>query len=150
MTTAGPDETLGKIYRKQLLELFHHPLGTGPVPPEATEGAARNRTCGDVVTFHALQRGAHLAECRQRTSGCAIATATASLLTTHLEGLRLDEAFRLLEQIRTMIETGSPARLPDDLRALAGVHPLPSRHECVGVALDAAAACLRALGTQTP
>jgi len=141
--TAKNESPLADVYRKRLLDLFRQPLGTGTPDPAARPGWARNRTCGDEVTFHSLLADDRVAACHQHTAGCAIATATASLLTAALPTLSRAEALALLEQLRKVVEEGGPPPSGSDLEILSAVHDLPSRHECATVAIDAAEASLR-------
>lgn len=136
---ASEDQTLDKIYRDRLLELFREPIGASPPPPAAKRGWARNRTCGDEVTFSVLP-GADgtVIGCWQDTAGCAISTATASLLAQSLVDRSPGEAAELLDRVRKMVATGAEDIPGEEISILRTVHGLPSRHECVGVALDAA------------
>ncbi|MFP4352878.1 MAG: iron-sulfur cluster assembly scaffold protein [Puniceicoccaceae bacterium] len=144
--TARNETPLTDVYRKRLLELFRRPLGTGKPDPAARRGWARNRTCGDEVTFHSLLAGDRVSACHQHTDGCAIATATASLLTAALPSLPRAGALDLLRALRQVVESGAAPPPGSDLEILSAVHDLPSRHECATVALDAAEASLRGEG----
>jgi len=141
----APDSTergLAEVYRQRLLELFRSPLGTDSVGEDFRRGWSRNRTCGDEVSFYLRFDGETVSACRQRTAGCAIATAAASLLTESLEGLNPAEVRDLLGQVRSMVCEGGSIVEKGELKILATVGALPSRHECVGVALDAVTDCL--------
>lgn len=146
MQPSKTEAALDAVYRDRLLELFRAPLREGEAVPGASRGQARNRTCGDAVSFSARTEGGRLADCRQRTDGCAISTAAASLLAENLSGLDPSEARTLLDAVRETVFRGAPAPTHGELGMLAAVHGLPSRHECVGVALEAAGRCIDELG----
>jgi len=128
---------LEAIYRQRLLQLFHHPLGTGDPDVAAARGWAKNRTCGDEVTFFSMQEDNSIKNCWQATAGCAIATATASLLVQETPGKTPEECRFLLQTIRQMVFEGKDPEGEAEWKILSAVHQLPSRHECVGVALKA-------------
>lgn len=139
-------KTLQAIYKEQLLQLFRNPLGTETPDPAATRGWAKNRSCGDEVTFFSLQAGDEVSHCWQDTAGCAISTATASLLVEALAGKSRTEALSILGQIREMVFEGKEVAVSDDVKILSAVHELRTRHECVGVALKAAEQSLEPQG----
>ena len=141
--TAKHENPLADVYRKRLLDLFRNPRGTGTPAQAARRGWARNRTCGDEVTFHSLVEDERVSACHQHTAGCAIATATASLLTEALPTLSRTEGLALLEQLRRVIEEGAPPPSGNELEILSAIHDLPSRHECATVAIEAAEASLQ-------
>lgn len=138
-------QTLQAIYKERLLQLFRHPLGTGEPDSAAIRGWAKNRTCGDEVAFFSLpNEDGIITHCWQDTAGCAIATATASLLVEVMAGKSREECQLLLRQIHEMVYEGKAVEVEEEVKMLSAVHDLPSRHECVGVALKAAARSLEA------
>jgi len=130
--------SLAELYKKRLLAEFHHPSGGGEPDKTAKKGWARNRTCGDEVSFYSLVCEKRIAQCWQDTSGCAISTATASLLVNALKGKTVEDSLDLLARIRSTVFEGADGELEGELTNLQAIHDLPSRHECVGVALTAA------------
>lgn len=136
-------------YQARLLDLFRNPLGGGEPPPDALRGWSRNRTCGDEVEFHIVADGSQVQRLWQQTNGCAIATATASLLVRELQGMEPERVRMILHSISTMVKTGESTAVPGELELLRAVHTLPARHDCVGVALRACEEALQALDANT-
>jgi nitrogen fixation NifU-like protein len=134
--------TLGAIYKERLLQLFRNPLGTETPNSAAIRGWAKNRSCGDEVSFFSLHAGDNVSGCWQDTAGCAISTATASLLVEAMAGKSHGECREMLQRIREMVFEGKEVEINEEIRILSAVHDLPTRHECVGVALKAAAQSL--------
>ncbi len=69
--------------------------------------------------------------------GCAISTASASLMTEALKGLTVAEAKRLFDKFHTMVTTDSNSATPeqfDKLSVLAGVKDFPARVKCATLA----------------
>lgn len=134
---------LQAIYKQQLLQLFRHPLGTNTPAPSATKGWAKNRACGDEVSFFSLTNQEDIiTHCWQHTAGCAIATATSSLLVQALAGKSREECREIIQKIRALVYEGRDNGVSEDLKLLSAVHELRSRHDCVGVSLDAASKTL--------
>ena len=140
------EEDWKKAYQKELLQFYHHPLGTGPVPEGAFSGWARNRTCGDEVTLSLQVEDGIIKAVWQETRGCAIATAAASLLVKTLPGRDRREVDSLLPSVLEMVREGKCENVLGELQPLRAVHPLSSRHECVAVAVRA---CEKALAAST-
>ncbi len=136
-------KTLQAIYKERLLQLFREPLGTGEPDPGAFRGWAKNRTCGDEVAFYSQtnQEGI-ITHCWQNTAGCAIATATSSLLVQALAGKSREEYRQTIQRIRALVYEGHDDGISEELKLLSAVHELRSRHDCVGVSLDAASKAL--------
>ena len=101
-------------------------------PPTRAHG--ENPFCGDRVRLQFSVNDAGIIEQAAFESvGCAISTASASLLASHLHGLSLLQAEELFEQIRSAI-TGGPDENADEqlgeLAALAFAGRYPSRVKC--------------------
>lgn len=138
------EEDLKKAYQKRLLAHYHNPKGVEPAPMEASRGWARNRTCGDEVSLWVKLHEDSIEGVWQETKGCAIATATASLLVQNLPNQTKKEALILLDRIDSMVMEGDENLVGGDWELLNAVHPLTSRHECVRVALNACRQALHA------
>ncbi len=140
--TPDKSSSLEEVYKQRILALFRTPLGTGEPDSRARRGWARNRTCGDEVTFYTLTGGETIERCWQDTAGCAISTATASLLVEALAGKTPVQARNVLRMIHELVIEGKEVSIDNPLEILRAVHSLPSRHDCVGVALRAASESL--------
>ena len=73
-------------------------------------------------------------DARFEGTGCAIATASASLMTESIKGKREDEASRLLEQVQRMVTGHSSGGGVGKLQVLSGVHEFPQRVKCATLA----------------
>jgi nitrogen fixation NifU-like protein len=78
--------------------------------------------------------------------GCAIARASASLMTEGVTGKTIDEANALGERVEDMITAAADAPIADvgPLSALAGVRRFPARVKCVTLAWHALRAAVTA------
>jgi len=101
--------------------------------PDATHQLeGYNPLCGDRVTVYLKLADGRVTDVSFQGSGCAISTASASLMTEALKGKTQDEVEKLFEAFHAMV-TGRP--VPEGvtlgkLAALAGVAAYPVRVKC--------------------
>jgi nitrogen fixation NifU-like protein len=104
-----------------------------------------NPLCGDRLTVYLRVANGTIQEAAFQGYGCAIAVASASLMTESVKGKTLAEAEALFERFLRMISApaGAPVDGLGDLSAFAGVRQFPVRVKCATLpweALRAAAA----------
>lgn len=93
---------------------------------------ASNPLCGDRLTVYVRMEGDTIAEAAFQGFGCAVAIASASLMTEAIKGRSLEDALALCDRFERMIAGAPDAAVDDvgDLRALAGVRRYPVRVKC--------------------
>jgi nitrogen fixation NifU-like protein len=125
-------------YSKITIEHSQFPRHHGPIENPTHEGHGENPFCGDRIKLQLLVSGKGVIEtAAAETVGCAISTASASLLATHLHGLTLVQAAALFEKVRTAITTTADEGKDDELgelAALAMAGRYPSRVKCATLA----------------
>ena len=104
-----------------------------------------NPLCGDRLTVYLRIANGTIQEAAFQGFGCAIAIASASLMTESVKGKTLAEAEALFEDFLQMITAPADAPIGDvgDLSAFAGIRRFPVRVKCATLpwqALRAAAA----------
>jgi len=127
---AGMDD----LYREVILDHHRSPRCREPLACADAEAAGRNPSCGDEVTLQLAFDEDRISGISVRTAGCAIATASGSILGELLVGRTLEEARRLAEAFR-LIMHDEHAELaddldPGDLEVLTGVRKFPVRVKC--------------------
>ena len=83
---------------------------------------------------------------RFQASACAICTASGSLMTGAVTGLKTDEATALAADFRKLATTGEVAPAIESLtalRALGAVHRFPQRVKCATLAWETFSAAIR-------
>lgn len=81
------------LYQAQILDHYKHPRNKGRLDPATFQSVESNPLCGDTVSLYLRVDGANrITDVRFDGEGCAISQASASMLTTLLEGKTLDEA----------------------------------------------------------
>jgi nitrogen fixation NifU-like protein len=143
---------LDALYRDVILEHNKRPRNF-----RALEGGCRaegsNPLCGDRLTVSLRIAGGTIQDAAFQGFGCAIAIASASLMTESVKGKTVAEALALFEQFLQMITAPAGAPVGDlgDLKAFAGVRRFPVRVKCATLpwqALGAAAARVEAVSTE--
>lgn len=144
---------LAALYRDVILDHNKRPRNF-----RVLEGGGKaegsNPLCGDRLTVYVRLANGTIREAAFQGFGCAIAIASASLMTESVKGMALSEAHALFEQFLQMITAPAEAPVDDlgDLSAFAGVRQFPVRVKCATLpwqALRAAAAgCVEAVSTE--
>ncbi|RMD79503.1 MAG: SUF system NifU family Fe-S cluster assembly protein [Gammaproteobacteria bacterium] len=147
---------LRELYQEVIFDHNRHPRNYGPLPGANREAQGHNPLCGDRITLRLLvDPEGVIREARFEGSGCAISTASASLMTEALKGRRVEEAEALFRRFHALVtgeagegrgEEGPPL---GKLEVLAGVRAFPSRVKCATLAWHTLEAALRGGGTVT-
>ncbi len=129
---------LDDLYQEIILDHNRRPRNYGPMPDATHQADGHNPLCGDEVTVFLHLDGDTISNISFDGQGCAISKASASLMTTRLKGRSLDEANKLLEEVRALL-TAREETTPDleslgDLAALAGVRKFAVRVKCATLA----------------
>lgn len=138
---------LRELYQQTILDHSREPRNFGPLAGANRNAEGYNPLCGDRIALHLDVADGVIRNARFEGAGCAIETASASLMTEAIKGLREDEALQLLERMRAML-TGVAAAEPGKLAALAGVREFPQRIKCATLPWHTMAAALRDVDAQ--
>jgi len=142
---------LRELYQEVILDHSRRPRNFCALECPDRQAAGHNPLCGDRVIVYLRLRDDRLEQVSFEGAGCAISTASASLMTELLRGRTIPEALELFEQVHEML-TGSGdegnALGMGKLAVFAGVREFPSRVKCATLAWHTARAAL--LQTQEP
>ena len=132
---ALPD--LRDLYQEVIFDHYRRPRHFGHLPQPNRCAQGDNPLCGDRLELELLVDDAGCIQDVAFTGeGCAISTASASLLTEAVKGKRVDEALTLFAQMHGILvdgDTGAEAGL-GKLAVLAGVRQFPARVKCAMLA----------------
>lgn len=135
---------LDELYRETILKHYQNPKNFGALHQATKRAGGMNPSCGDQVEVMVLLEGDTIADIRFQGQGCAISTASASMMTEAVKGKKVAEALELSRKFQAMVVEGAP---PDpalgDLLALQGVAKLPARVKCATLAWHALEEALR-------
>ncbi len=146
---------LRDLYQEVIFEHARHPRNFHALAKPSHVARGHNHLCGDQLTVYLHVAGDVIEDVSFEGSGCAISTASASLMTEALKGRRLDQAEKLFESFHHMLTHGGTAAAPnasataepdaalDKLEVMAGVHEFPARVKCATLAWHTLQAALK-------
>ncbi len=147
---------LQALYQEVLLDHYRRPRNFGEIAAPTGRAEGNNPLCGDRVTVEVVVAGDRLEQVVFRGSGCAISTASASLMTEAISGRSLDEVRALSERFRGALTAAAPRDTPTSaessspdlgkLEALLGVREFPMRVKCATLAWHALGTALASGG----
>lgn len=136
---------LKDLYRDVILDHNKHPRNFGRLDPCDTSADGNNPLCGDRLTLTLRLDGDRVSDIRFDGKGCAISTASASLMTEAVKGKDGASITRLRDLVHQALTAHGDATMPPaelgKLAALAGVRDYPARVKCASLCwhtLDAA------------
>lgn len=124
-----------ELYQATILDHYKKPRNFGPLPEANRHADGFNPLCGDKVTVHLLLDDEDVVrDVRFEGSGCAISTASASMMTEVVKGKPRAEAERLFDRFHQLV-AGPAEKAPglDEIGKLAvfsGVREFPARIKC--------------------
>ncbi len=136
---------LENLYREVLLDHSKRPEGRGDPGGFAVTHHERNPSCGDEITLGmSIGPDGTIDAIVWDGQGCSISTASASVLTTLLEGEDPATAQEMIDEFRAMLRSpgGEPPERLGDAAAFHGVARYVMRVKCAMLAWVAAEACL--------
>jgi len=138
---------LNDLYQETIVDHSKRPRNKGALAHPTHRAEGYNPLCGDRVTIELNVQDGRISGLGFEGAGCAISTASASLLTETLRGKTPAEAEKTFDKFHDMLTQDSPA--PDDLGKLAvfsGVRQYPMRVKCATLAWHTLRAALRGEG----
>jgi nitrogen fixation NifU-like protein len=120
------------MYRDIILEHYRSPRGRKPIGKKDFSSIGHNPACGDDITIQIALENGNISEVFAECKGCAISTASGSIMAEYIKGKSIDEVKQIAQNVRKMLK-GEPADLPEDIGdidALEGVKNFPVRIKC--------------------
>ena len=137
---------LRDLYQEVIVDHSRRPRNFGPLPGHNHRAEGFNPLCGDQLILYLRVEAGVIAEARFEGAGCAISTASASLMTEALKGKTLAQAEALFAGFHELLtgpaEKAGAAAL-GKLQVLAGVREFPARIKCATLAWHTLQAALR-------
>lgn len=125
---------LRDLYQQTILDHTRKPRNKHEMPDATSTADGHNRLCGDKIRLFLKVNAGIIEDISFTGNGCAISTASASMMTEALKGKSVAEAQPLFELFHTMLT--SPMDHEPDLEALnklavfSGVREFPVRVKC--------------------
>lgn len=129
---------LRDLYQEVILDHGRRPRNFEVMEHPQCSADGKNPLCGDQIRIFVSMEDDVLKAIRFQGTGCAISTASASLMTQHLEGKPKAEVMEIFSCFHDMIAGGGASedcktRL-GKLRVLEGVKDFPTRVKCATLA----------------
>jgi nitrogen fixation protein NifU and related proteins len=144
---------LRELYQDIILDHGRHPRNFRAMEHPTHFAHGHNPLCGDRVTIFLKLDGDRVADVTFEGRGCAISTASSSLMTEILKGKTLEEAKALFATFHAKVTGGSAPEMPesleddlDRLEPLTGVKTFPTRVKCATLAWHAFEAAVKSGG----
>jgi nitrogen fixation NifU-like protein len=131
-------DELRELYQTMILDHNKNPRNFRALDDATGQAEGHNPLCGDSLTVYVRMDGDTVADVAFEGSGCAISTASASLMTEFAKGQSAEQVEESFEQFHQLV-TGSMSKDVDasDLGKLAvfsGVREFPVRVKCATLA----------------
>jgi len=135
---------LTDLYRDVILDHNRRPRNFGPLEDAQAVAEGVNPLCGDRLTLRLNLADDRIENIRFQGQGCAISTASASLMTEAVKGKTRGEALALFDRVHRLL-TDDEAGAEDlgKLAALSGVREYPARVKCASLCWHTLASALK-------
>lgn len=129
---------LRDLYQEMILDHGRHPRNCHAVEGADHRANGHNPLCGDKLTLYVKAPDGIVEEIGFEGAGCAISTASASMMTEALKGRRVEECEELFQVFHDLltgkIEPARAAPVLGKLQVFAGVREFPVRVKCATLA----------------
>ena len=138
---------LRDLYQQMIVDHAKTPRNFGRLGAEARRVDGVNPLCGDRLALFVLVERDEIADIAFEGSGCAISTASASLMTETVRGRTVAEARELADRFHKIVTSPPDGPLPPGeglgkTTVLAGVREFPARIKCATLAWHSLRAAL--------
>ncbi len=139
------NDDLRELYQDVIIEHSKRPRNFHRLDGSAYKADGYNPLCGDTVTVYVALNGDVMNDVSFQGHGCAISTASASVMTETLKGKTRAQAEQLFHTFHDLVTGRSPTPDPERLGKLAvfaGVSEFPVRVKCATLCWHTARAAL--------
>lgn len=135
------------LYQEVILQHSKAPRNFGVADPHNHDAEGYNPLCGDQVRVTVEVEDGVIQDVKFSGHGCAISTASASLMTEAVKGHPVQDAEALFGRLRELLTTDvEPDEDLGKLQVFAGVRNFPMRVKCATLAWHTLHAALKGEG----
>jgi nitrogen fixation protein NifU and related proteins len=126
---------LKELYRDVILDHNRRPRNFGRLDPADAQALGHNPLCGDRLTVSLRMNGERVEDIRFEGKGCAISTASASMMSEAVKGKDRASIRHLFHKVHALLTQQGVAAGAElgKLAALSGVREYPSRVKCASL-----------------
>ena len=125
---------LGDLYQEIILDHYKKPRNAGRLEQPTCSANGDNPLCGDKIAVTVKVNGDRVEDIRWKGVGCAISTASASLMSEAVKGRSKAEFVALFERFHAMVTGNGPSDGLEKLEVFSGVSEYPVRVKCASLA----------------
>jgi nitrogen fixation protein NifU and related proteins len=141
---------LRELYQELIIDHSKRPRNFRVLEAANRKSDGYNPLCGDKVTVFLELEGERVKNIGFQGSGCAISTASASVMTESVKGKSLEEAEALFDVFHNLVTGKPPAngKAPElgKLAVFSGVSEFPARVKCATLAWHTLRAAIQGQG----
>ena len=127
-------DSLRELYQEVIFDHNRKPRNFHDMPEADHQADGHNPLCGDQLTVFLRIEDGKIADVSFVGHGCAISTASASLMTEAVKGKSVEEVEALFRDFHAMLTDTPPDRDFGKLAVLGGVREFPARVKCATLA----------------
>ena len=121
---------LRDLYQEVILDHCKNPRNFQPLDDADASADGHNPLCGDKLKVYVRTKDGKVEAVGFEGSGCAISTASASMMTENLQGKTIEEAEKLFEGFQELATSGAAPTDVGKLMVFSGVSEFPMRVKC--------------------
>jgi nitrogen fixation protein NifU and related proteins len=121
---------LRELYQEVVVDHSRRPRNFRRIEGPSRSARGYNPLCGDKVNVYVKFQDGRVADVSFEGSGCAISTASASIMTEVVKGKTVEEAEALFQGFHDLVTTGSPSSSLGKLAVFSNVSDYPARVKC--------------------
>jgi nitrogen fixation protein NifU and related proteins len=127
---------LRELYQEVILDHTKRPRNFGRLEAANRRAKGHNPLCGDKLDVYLRMKDGVIDDVKFEGAGCAISTASASMMTEAVKGLTQDEALALFEGFHNLLteESNGGGEELGKLAVFSGVREFPVRVKCATLA----------------
>jgi nitrogen fixation NifU-like protein len=142
---------LRDLYQELVLDHGRKPRNFRRIEHPSARAEGHNPLCGDRLSLYLAMDGEKIRDAAFEGSGCAISTASASLMTEAVRGKTREEAEALFERFHDLVMgEGEADEFLGKLGVFEGVRDYPTRVKCATLAWHTLRAALEARANGAP
>ena len=122
------------LYQQLIIDHNQNPQNYRYLENATHSADGHNPLCGDEITVSLIEKNGIIEDITFMGSGCAISKASASIMTSTLKKIKMEDAKTMFDNFHTLATTGESLEDMGKLSVLAGVHKYPSRVKCATLA----------------
>ena len=146
MNGDDPIGALDELYQEVILDHYRKPRNFGMLRGADRKAEGHNPLCGDRISLQVRTKADVIEDIKFDGKGCAISTASASMMTEAVKGKSRAEAEALFDKFHALVTGGGNGGDLGKLAAFGGVSEFPLRVKCASLAWHTLKAALEGSG----